>query len=289
MDDARRWKTSASPSAAPHWTPYQLHRWNRALAALGERIFSVLLEPLFNGKDLQFGAAARGLRQRWAGTIALEPGRVARRKPSVPPFDRFTGRKAISASVLRLMASRRPARFAGLVIGGNHPDLPFVDLEVSQVEAVMRHWLGGATVLAEVIPAALIAATAGCSHLHLACHGDFDEANPLQTRLILSFCGATNYDPDRYIVKARLEPGCAVVLSACESGMLHHDTGGEHLGLPAAFALPASAVIGSAWPVDDLATAMPMTRFYGEWRDLHDPRPRLAVPNAGSEIARSRS
>jgi CHAT domain-containing protein len=102
----------------------------------------------------------------------------------------------------------------------------------------------------------------GRSHVHLACHGDFDELNPFQTRLILN-----SADPEMTIrigdiVRATPESGCAIVLSACETGMLHQDRGGEHLGLPTTFALAgASAVIGAAWPVGDLPNLTASSEF----------------------------
>jgi CHAT domain-containing protein/tetratricopeptide (TPR) repeat protein len=244
-------------------------RWDRALGEMGERIFDGLLAPLL--EKLSLGSVRRlvlsgngGLeRLPWNLAVWREGGQ------QVHIIDRFTVRKAISASLMRLMASRRAERLAGIVVIGNHPDLPFVTLEASEVESVMRPWLGSATTLTDADPAALIAALAGRSHVHLACHGDFDDFNPLQTRLILNSAdpGMTIRIAD--IASATLESGCAVVLSACETGMLHHDTGGEHLGLPAAFALAgASAVIGAAWPVDDLPTAMLMARFYSQWQQV---------------------
>ena len=257
-----------------------LNRWDRALRLMGERIFAVLLEPILAKQNV---ASMRRLVLSANGGLERVPWNLAvwwEGGEQVHIIDRFTVRKAISASVMRLMASRRAKRLAGLVVAGSHLELPFVTLEGSEVEAVMRNWLGDAAMVADVGPTELVAAMASRSHIHLACHGDFDEFNPLQTRLILSSVdpGITIRIGD--ILRAPFESGCAVVLSACETGMLHPDPGGEHLSLPAAFALAgASAVIGSAWPVGDLPTFMLMTRFYDQWRQFPKD-PAAALGNA---------
>ncbi len=55
----------------------------------------------------------------------------------------------------------------------------------------------------------------------------------------------------------------AVVLSACETGMIRLDQSDEYVGLPAAFLYAgAPAVVSSLWEVDDLATALLLYRWY---------------------------
>src|SRR5262245_9975885 len=58
-----------------------------------------------------------------------------------------------------------------------------------------------------------------------------------------------------------------VVLSACETGLYDIERNpDEFVGLPATFMqIGAAGVVGSLWPVDDLATALLMARLY----DLH--------------------
>ena len=58
-----------------------------------------------------------------------------------------------------------------------------------------------------------------------------------------------------------------VVLSACETGLYDVDSNpDEFVGLPATFMqLGATGVLATLWQVDDLATSLPMAKFY----DLH--------------------
>jgi CHAT domain-containing protein len=55
----------------------------------------------------------------------------------------------------------------------------------------------------------------------------------------------------------------AVVLSACETGMVQLDLGDEYIGLPAAFLYAgAPAVVSSLWSVEDISTALLIHRWY---------------------------
>jgi len=55
-----------------------------------------------------------------------------------------------------------------------------------------------------------------------------------------------------------------VVLSACETGLYDiNDNPDEFIGLPSTFtALGASGVLGTLWPVSDVATALLIAKFY---------------------------
>jgi CHAT domain-containing protein len=99
--------------------------------------------------------------------------------------------------------------------------------------------------------------------LHLACHGLFDSADPLNSRILL-----TRDNENDGILTAREIYGTQlnaslVTLSACESGMASVENGDELVGLVRGFLFAgASSVLASLWKVDDIATLEIMYRFY---------------------------
>ncbi|GGV21952.1 hypothetical protein GCM10010245_36900 [Streptomyces spectabilis] len=113
---------------------------------------------------------------------------------------------------------------------------------------------------------------ATASYLHLSCHGSagFDSRGG---SLALAD-GPLDMDT---LVRHQLPVCRLTVASACQSG--HYgiiETPDEFLGLPAAFLQAGAAcAVSSLWLVDDLATAVLMTRFYELLAQTHDPVPAL--------------
>ncbi len=101
--------------------------------------------------------------------------------------------------------------------------------------------------------------------IHLACHAEFDQAQPLLSGLIL----APNPEQDdtgtltaHEIYTMPLTAGL-VVLSACQTGLSSLSGGSEVEGLIRAFMIAgASTVVASQWSVDDASTAELMARMY---------------------------
>jgi CHAT domain-containing protein len=94
--------------------------------------------------------------------------------------------------------------------------------------------------------------------LHLACHGQFRQDNPLFSSLRLADGVLTVQDAYNLELNCRL-----VVLSACETGVSAITPGDELIGLVRGFfAAGAPALLVSLWPVDDDATATLMTHVY---------------------------
>lgn len=98
--------------------------------------------------------------------------------------------------------------------------------------------------------------------IHLACHAQFREDNPMFSALHLAD-GALTVEMAQGL---RLRPGL-VVLSGCETGLAEHGGGDDMVGLVRAFlGAGAARVVASLWPVDDAVTEAFMSAFYGALR-----------------------
>ncbi|MCL4299215.1 MAG: CHAT domain-containing protein [Anaerolineae bacterium] len=139
--------------------------------------------------------------------------------------------------------------------------LAFARVEVEEIVSLFGE---GATALYETQATrpAVEAALGTANHLHLACHGQFDPTQPLDSGLLLS-------DGDMLTLKdllARppLQDVRLALLSACQTAITDfNQLPDEVIGLPAGF-LQAGVpgVIGTLWSVDDLSTALLMIKFY---------------------------
>ncbi|TVR06369.1 MAG: CHAT domain-containing protein, partial [Phormidium sp. GEM2.Bin31] len=126
--------------------------------------------------------------------------------------------------------------------------------------------------------------------LHFACHGSFDDANPLNSALILAGDTRRNGEGRQFLtlrdgrrfdtqergltlreILANLDLRVCrlVMLSACETGLLRSELTDEYLGLAMGFLYAGSpSVVSSLWCVDDFATACLAIRFY--WQFCQD-------------------
>jgi tetratricopeptide (TPR) repeat protein len=112
------------------------------------------------------------------------------------------------------------------------------------------------------LPETVLTALKGRSYWHFATHGEFDLFQPHRSALYLK-------DGARLTVADLLDSQDLgrprlVMLSACATSLRQiHRIPEEYVSLPGAFmAVGAAAVIGTLWPVDDLATALLIVRFY---------------------------
>ncbi|MBN2287673.1 MAG: CHAT domain-containing protein [Tissierellales bacterium] len=102
--------------------------------------------------------------------------------------------------------------------------------------------------------------------LHFSCHGSFRPGKPLESCLLLADNDhKTNKDLTLRDIFAnlKLRNAAAVVLSACETGMVELERGDEYIGLSSGFLYAgAPTVLSSLWAVDDLSTSLLMNRLY---------------------------
>jgi hypothetical protein len=100
-------------------------------------------------------------------------------------------------------------------------------------------------------------------YVHFACHGAFNLAEPLSSKLWLAGGDSLTLQ-DLLSDEFDLSHARLVALSACQSGITEFEkVPDEAIGMPAAFMQAGCpGVVSSLWPVDDLSTAVLMTQFY---------------------------
>jgi tetratricopeptide (TPR) repeat protein len=168
---------------------------------------------------------------------------------------------APSATVLlRVLAERAAAptqRCLALGYASADGALRHTAAEAERVAArcVGRAWPAGASSIDQ-----LVAEARGCRYLHLACHAEFDFADPLASWLEIGpgLRMRAAEVLERMQISAEL-----VVLSACRSGVSRVVRGDEPIGLARAFlGVGARAVLVTIWPVEDSAARLLMDAFY---------------------------
>lgn len=142
------------------------------------------------------------------------------------------------------------------------PPLPFARAEVSAAAeffgADRRHILDPE----HATPNTVERAGAEATYVHLACHGEFNLDDPLRSRFFLAE-GTQLTMGD--IMSGQLFPAARlVVMSACQTAITDiRRLPDEAVGFPAGILQSGvPGVIGTLWPVDDLACALLMTCFY---------------------------
>lgn len=177
-------------------------------------------------------------------------------------IDRYALRFAPSIKVLHesVEPSLRERQFT--IIADPTGSLPCSALETAWIREAQpqAHILTGAEATREKVLGEFTCAT----DLHLATHGHFDLDNPLASRIELAR-GESLTLPD-LIPHLQARRPHFVALSACETAVTRVTSlAEESLGFPAALlAHGVRTVLATQWPVDDLATALLIGRFYQE-------------------------
>ena len=182
-------------------------------------------------------------------------------------IDRFNLRMLPSASVLKYLRPAQSEKLDHMLILGN-PDLnnPKLDLPGAQQEAekLAAQFSAQNLLLRKNASKTAFQAFAGdATFIHVASHGQFDAAKPLQSGLILA-PDAKNDGRLRVSDLYQLQLDAELVtLSACETGLGAVSNGDDVVGLTRGFLYAgASTVVASLWQVDDDATAFLMLRMY---------------------------
>lgn len=157
---------------------------------------------------------------------------------------------APSASVLSALTnSRRTDSGPVRLVGVGDVQAPEIDAEISAIREV---YSGGCQVLTgDQATASRVFADLQPGHtLHLACHGELGNSDPLSARIRL----ADRWLTARELVTLDLK-GARVILSCCDVGRGRLQSGDELFGmLRSVLAGGASSVIAGSWPAHDSST-----------------------------------
>ena len=245
--------------------------WLGAIERMGPQLWTLLGRPLANA------LASRGVKPGTGAPITILPVGPLGLLPLGLAQDPATGRHlmedftvAFAPSLTALASAKaRAAAAAGepslAAIVNPTGDLPFTALEGALVES--RFAPGRKLTVAEkaATPQAVLAALRGRDYWHFSSHGYFNWDEPRASGLWLA--DRTPLTVGDLIDARGLGAPRLAVLSACETGLYDiATTPNEFTGLPAAFLqLGAGGVLATLWPVNDLSTALLVSRFY----DLH--------------------
>ncbi len=175
-------------------------------------------------------------------------------------LDRFSLRILPSATLLTFLKPRKAG--GGSLILGN-PDLGQAALDLpfaqEEAEALARILPEPSLRLREAATAGEVAKGAGRFRIiHLAAHGFFDDAHPLESALFLARGALKVADLYRLDLDADL-----VTLSACETALSTVSRGDEVVGFTRGLLYAGSrSVLSSLWKVDDRCTRDLMVAFY---------------------------
>ncbi|HKB01969.1 MAG TPA: tetratricopeptide repeat protein [Gemmataceae bacterium] len=232
-------------------------------------------------------AAARLYQQRLAPieeSLAARDGLPAVRRLVVLPSgemmgipvealtDRFVVSYAPSGSTFATLHAARPAPAGepsllaiGVSTGGDGlAPLPGAQVEAQAVARPFRRsrvLLGTEASESTLDRLAADGELKGYRFLHFATHGLLDDRRPLASALALAGDGRLTAERVQRTWKLQAD---LVTLSGCETGLGERAGGEGYLGFAQALMLAgARATVVSLWPVDDRATTLLMTRFYG--------------------------
>lgn len=266
-----------------------LTRFADTIARACTRLWELLMGPLHAHLvevGIPPGATIRILPSKW---LYLLPIHAAWRRENgeIRAFvDDYTVAYAPSAWLLAGCrrhlrdAEATPARLLAAI--DPTADLPHA---AEEADAVKSQFSGDALVLpgASATAKRLLDELPGGTHLHFACHAEFDWYDPTASGVLLAdgdVLSAREVAADLDLSGVRL-----VVLSACETGIVESDRlPNEYVGLAGSF-LQAGAVtvVSSLWSVEDESTARLMGRFY-ERHMKEGATPAEALRDAQREI-----
>lgn len=181
-----------------------------------------------------------------------------------------------SASVMPYCRARRAENRKGALVVGDSLPAPNNLVHAREEAVAVAGLLGAEPQLGEsatkrALKDELRRLRGGVRALHVACHGEFDHAEPLRSRIRLAppTDGASgNGGPDLSAEEILgLEVAVDLVaLSACASGVSGRRGGDELLGLTRSFLYAgAPSVVVGLWYVADKSTRLLMEGFYRGW------------------------
>jgi CHAT domain-containing protein/tetratricopeptide (TPR) repeat protein len=246
-------------------------RFQRALAELlpviGERLTGPLANQLAHSRADRITLIACGL----LGLLPLHAASYQRGHEIRCLLSDYAVAYTPSARVLgtaRLAVATQQEHnlvLAGVASPAGTGRLKFAEAELRQVAAYFPP--SGSRVFTgiEATRPNLLAAAAGATHIHFACHGIFNPVTPADSALLLSHDSQAAPLTLREIMARRPFAGARlVVASACQTAVTDFAAiPDEAIGLPGGFLSAGTpGMVGTLWPVSDISTALLMCRFY---------------------------
>jgi CHAT domain-containing protein/Tfp pilus assembly protein PilF len=184
--------------------------------------------------------------------------------------DRYALSQVPSSSVVEYVVNKRKEDQGRLLAFANpetdYVPLGFAEIEVKQISSLFSKkdlfFRGEAT------EGRAKQKSSGPSVIHFACHGEFNDRQPMQSGLLLS----KDADNDgvlqvHEIFGMDLRNANLVVLSACDTARSKIQGGDDLVGLSRGFIYAgAPSILATLWEVDDNSTAILMKAFYENWR-----------------------
>ena len=275
-------------------------RFQRALAellpVLGERLTGPLANQLAHSRADCVTLIACGL----LGLLPLHAASYQRGHEIRCLLSDYAVAYAPSARVLgaaRLALATQQERnlvLAGVASPAGTGRLKFAEAELREIAAWFPPSGSRVFIAIEATRPNLLAAAAGATHIHFACHGIFSPVTPADSALLLSQDRQAAPLTLREIMARRPFAGARlVVASACQTAVTDFAAiPDEAIGLPAGFLSAGTpGIVGTLWPVSDFSTALLMCRFYelhlGRTADQPAPlSPALALREAQLWLAR---
>ena len=196
---------------------------------------------------------------------------------------------AALAADTRAREQREDDRAMALINGGEVDAdlLPAAQFEQQHLAA----WSGGEFTLVsgfEGRPQELLTQLGGADVWHFVGHGVWDSAAPERSGLQVSYSQLLTVADIRGL-SGQARPRL-VFLSACETGLIGYNGDvNQYVGIqPALLQMGATGVVGSLWPVNDVATALLSAKFYDAWAEGRSPTAALRAAQLWLRDVRAR-
>lgn len=243
-------------------------QWLKAIEDIGPelwRFFGAELDATLKARGLKPGATLVWVPSGWLGLLPLGLAQDPESKRRLG--DDYEIKVTPSLAALAAVRARAGLAETATITAVINPtgDLPGSEVEGGLVTAHFPETARTVLTREGATLEAVLPALKSRSHWHFASHGTFTWSSVRQSALIMH--DFARLSVDRLIEAEGLGRPRLVVLSACETGLSEVTSNpDEFVGLPGAFlALGAAGVLGTLWPVNDVATSLLISRFY----DLH--------------------
>jgi tetratricopeptide (TPR) repeat protein len=183
--------------------------------------------------------------------------------------DRFDLSFAPSLSAVEFIVKKRKNMGGSLTAFANpatdQKSLPFAEAEVGEIKPLFA--TAQVFSRAEATEGKSKNSTGSSDVVHFACHGEFNDRQPLQSGLLLS----ADADNDgvlqvHEIFGMNLRKANLITLSACETALCKVRGGEDWVGLSRGFIYAGTpSILATLWSVDDKSTAIVMKNFYSNW------------------------